>query len=227
MSISKGWVCIAVNTGVWGWCAAWTPSGHHKLPEETMLSWGVWTALLRLFIKVHTRLKQLIACARERVAWQHSRDSWAVLMTFWRIVVCELVKSFSFKMGASQELREQNCVCEGKTNILGFPSPLPPPPLFSPLPPQFSFHWAARTSQLRTGPKPSQHCSSAPPIPHELSFSTAFLCCTQRHFSLNMLFTDVTLVSLYHHWILENTFVLLLVSPGDLLLWKKHSPVVH
>lgn len=42
-------------------------------------------------------------------------------------------------------------------------------------------------------------CSFVLPIPNELTFSTAFVCCTLRHFSLNKLFTGITLVSLYLH----------------------------
>lgn len=141
-----------------------------NVPEETMPSSGVWTALWRLFIKVHTKLKQLIGCARERVAWQHSGIQWAVLMTMW-IVVSELVKSFSLKMGASgvQGAKLSQGSGETKVGVRGRQMIL-----HSHTSPEQHIQWQvnekqlghfggsppishSRTSQPRTGPKPSQH----------------------------------------------------------------------
>ena len=205
-----------------------------NVPEETTLSWGVWTTLLRLFIKVRTKLKQLIGCARGRVAWQHSGDSWAVLMTIWRFVVSELVKNFSLKMGASgvqgaklpQGSGETTVGARGRQMIL-----------HSRTNPEQHIQWQVNEKKSgHFGGSPpslislsskeitakdwsktqSTLCSFVLPIPNELTFSTAFLCCTLRHFSLNKLFTGITLVSLYLHWLLGTTFALLLISPGDL-----------
>lgn len=56
-------------------------------------------------------------CKREREAWQHSGDSWAVLMTIGRIVVNELVKSFSLKMEASEVQGAQLSQGSGETTV--------------------------------------------------------------------------------------------------------------
>lgn len=55
-------------------------------------------------------------------------------------------------------------------------------------------------------------CSFALPIPNELTFSPALFCCSLRHFSLNKLFSGITVALFYLHWFLGTTFSLLLIS---------------
>lgn len=213
--------------------------------EEAVLSWGVWTALLRSFMKVHTKLKQLIGCARERMAapWELID----ILMIMW-IVVSEVVKTFPLKwkyqemweQKSSQESWEtvgvrgrqmikkkkkraavhvqKNIFC-GKwmkynLDILDIP------------PHNFSFHWAPITGKDWSKSR-STLCSFALPIPNELTFSSAFLCCTLRHSSLNKLFSGITVALFYLHWLLGTTFSLLLISLCDIQLQMKHRPIVH
>lgn len=95
------------------------------------------------------------------------------------------------------------------------------------IPPQnFSFYWAP-TIGKDWSKSQSTLCSFVLPIPNELTFSTAFLCCTLRQFSLNKLFSGITVALFYLHWLLGTTFSLLLISLGDLQLQIKHRPIVH
>lgn len=97
---------------------------------------------------------------------------------------------------------------------------------FGHFPHNFSFHWTPVTGKHWTKSQ-STFCSCALPIPNELTFSTAFLCYTLRHFSLNKLFSGISMALFYLHWLLGTTFSLLLISLGDLQLQMKHRPIVH
>lgn len=134
----------------------------------------------------------------------------------WETIVSVKGKHFFFFLKQLYMSRKTNSVTSEWNTIWTFWA----------LPPTIS-HFTEHQSQAKTSPKASQHCSFALPIPNELTLSTAFLCCTLRHFSLNKLFSGITVALFYLHWLLGTTFSLLLISLGDLQLQMKHRPIVH
>lgn len=146
-----------------------------NVPTGTVLSYGIWTALLRLFIKVHTKLEQLIGRARE---WPGSTQLtlWLVLIEgLWAVsnlnlfpLKCSVqgAKLFQGSGETAVGVREEKCYHTAirvqsnvfsdewmKNNQDSLGSLL-----------HVSFHWAARThSQMVQNPLNTLFFCTSPP----------------------------------------------------------------